>query len=58
MSRGMSADVSKVGHHLLQQQVANAAVQSHFEITVRDPVKHGDNMSVSVLMTWQRGHTA
>lgn len=31
---------------ILQQQVSNAA-RSHFEIVVRDPVKHGDN-SMSV----------
>ena len=33
-------------------------MQSHFEITVRDPVKHGDNMSVSAYMPLYYLHNA
>ena len=60
-SRGKSAFSTEFGLPSVQQQVANAAVQSHFEIAVRDPVKHGDNMSVSAytsLQSWQDALTS
>ena len=49
----MSAFSAEFVLPFVQQQVANAAVQSHFEIAVRDPVKHGDNMSVSAYTSYK-----
>ena len=37
-------------------QVSNAAARSNFEIVVRDPVKHGDSMSVSFMSPLSTSH--